>query len=66
VFGELTPDQVRWLSIVSESEHSGKKMRPMPFSVQSQLRFMGLIETRHGKAVLTRQGMKVLAESRKR
>jgi hypothetical protein len=59
----LAPEDFKWLSLIREREqHEERKHRPLPFSVQTRLRGLGLIESRRGKLILTSAGQRVLAE----
>jgi hypothetical protein len=65
-FDDLTPEDFRWLGLVKEGEHARKRMRPLPAPVQSRLRSFQLIELKHGRYVLTREGERVYIEHRRR
>jgi hypothetical protein len=53
----LTPEDIKWLRHVREKETHGRLGRPLPAAVQSRLRYMGLIELRKGKLLVTSKGL---------
>ena len=59
----LTPEDLKWLALVRESDVRGRKHRPLPVSVQSRLRGYGLIELRRHALVLTAAGQRALKEA---
>ena len=59
----LTPGDLKWLTLVRESDLYSRKHRPLPVSVQTRLRGFGLIELRRRVFVLTAAGQKALKES---
>lgn len=64
MFGlELTPEDLKWLALVRENELSGRKHRPLPASVQTRLRGLGLIDFRRRQFVLTAAGLHALKEA---
>lgn len=60
---ELSPEDIKWLSLVRENELRGRKHRPLPSAVQTRLRGAGLIELRRRDFVLTADGLKALKEA---
>ena len=64
IFGlQLAPEDVKWLALVRESELRGSKLRPLPVSIQTRLRILGLIDLRRRTFVLTAAGLKALKEA---
>ena len=60
---ELTPEDIKWLTLVRESDLHGRKHRPLTASIQTRLRGFGLIELRRRAVVLTAAGQKALKEA---
>jgi hypothetical protein len=59
---KLTPEDLKWLTLVRESELHDRKHRPLPVVVQTRLRGLGLIDLRRHKFVLTAAGQRALKE----
>ena len=60
---QLAPEDIKWLALVRESELRGSKRRPLPVSIQTRLRGLGLIDLRRRAFVLTAAGLKALKEA---
>ena len=60
---ELTPEDLKWLALVRESDLRGRKHRPLPVGVHTRLRGFGLIELRHHQFCLTAAGLKALKQA---
>ena len=56
----LTEEDIKWLKLVREKETHGKLGRPLPSGIQSRLRYMGLIELRKGKTLVTARGLQAI------